>query len=359
MILYSLRKLIKNEAVNYYFLLKILFISTLSKSKSKKIYIDISEIQLNRYLYNFIKFFTIEGYTVYLPYNRKLIAKLSLNKGEFKYASWILNENIKIGKPQHNTDVFFINKEQLSNDFFNSKYQDDALYYHVPMSKYPQMYKDENLHIRHDFISTRKNVGFMAGNFDKVKYEEISKKKYFDILNRREIMEHIYAQNYYKRLNNKQELDDFIASDEEKVLLLIDTKYDFSLSLSELLQKLEKFNFFIALPGVIIPQSHNLIEALGCGCIPILHQTYANLFRPPLIHNHTAIIYRDINDFDNAVAQCFLMTNGQIVQLRTNVIDYYKLYLSPSSIVEKIVNSNLNKIFIQAEHVSLDFLKYK
>lgn len=80
MILYSLRKLIKNEVVNYYFLLKILLISTLSKSKSKKIYIDISEIHLNRYLYNFIKFFTIEGYTVYLPYNRKLISKLSLNK---------------------------------------------------------------------------------------------------------------------------------------------------------------------------------------------------------------------------------------------------------------------------------------
>lgn len=177
MILYPLRKLIKNEVVNYYFLLKILLISILSKSKSKKIYIDISEIHLNRYLYNFIKFFTIEGYTVYLPYNRKLIAKLSLNKGEFKYASWILNENIKIGKPQHNTEVFFINKEQLSNDFFNSNYQDDALYYHVPMSKYPQIYKDENLQIRHDSISTRKNGGFMAGNFDKVKYEEISKKK--------------------------------------------------------------------------------------------------------------------------------------------------------------------------------------
>lgn len=359
MILYSFRKLVKNKVLNYFFLVKVLFITSFIKSKSKKIYIDIRGIELNRYLLNFIKFFTINGYTVYLPNDSSIIGKMFINKGELKYVSLILNEKIKIGKPQISTDDLWIKKEQLSNDFFNLEYYDNDLYYHVPMSKYPLMYNPENFNINYKLTAIRKKSGFMAGNFDRDRYENISKKKYFDIPDRREIVDFIYAQNYYKKLNNYKELIDFIENDEDNVVLLIDTHIDFSLSLSDLLKNLQKFSFYIALPGVVMPQSHNLIEALGCECIPIIHETYANLFIPPLVNQETAIVYKDKNELNDLIAQCFVMSEEEILLLRKNVINYYNLYLSPSAIVKKIANSSFEKIFIQAEHISLNLLENK
>lgn len=359
MILYSFRKWIKREFYNYFFLIRILVYSALVKSKSKKVYIDISEIELNRYLYNFIKFFTIEGYTVYIPCNRRLLGKLSFDKGEFKYASWILKENIKLGKPKAAVNVSYVKKEQLSNDFFNDVYFDEGKIYHVPMSMYPLIYKEHYSFLKNEIVSVRKNAGIMAGNFDKEKYEEISKRLFFKIPNRIEIATHIRSKYYYKKLSGYRQFENFLSSDDDKVILLIDTKIDFSMLLPDLLEKLENFNFFIALPGIHIPQSHNLIEALGCGCIPIIHKTYANLLEPPLVHQQTAIIYEDYENLDELVKGCFQMDGKQIVQLRTNVIDYYNSFLSPAAVVASIVHHNYNKIFIQAENVSLDLLKDK
>jgi hypothetical protein len=359
MILYSFRKLVKQKVLNYFFLVKVVFITSFEKSKSKCIYIDIREIELNRYLLNFIKFFTIKGYSVYIPNDSSLIGKLFINKGELKYASLILKEKIKIGKPKKGTNVLWIKKEQLSNDFFNSDYYGNELFYHVPMSKYPLMYNPENINVVPNLTTIRKKSGFMAGNFDKDRYEDISKKKYFDIPNRREVIEYIYTQDYYKKLRNHKELIDFIEKDEDNFVFLIDRQDDFSLSLSELLKILEKFSFYIALPGVVMPQSHNLIEAIGSGCIPIIHETYAKLFIPSLVNQETAIIYKNINELNNIIAECFLMSEEEILVLRKNVINYYNLYLSPLSVVEKILNSSFEKIFIQAEHVSLSLLENK
>ncbi|WP_133525466.1 hypothetical protein [Flavobacterium sp. 245] len=351
----------KRKILNYFFLLKVLFISSFVKPKDKKVYIDIRDITLNRYLFNFMKFFVLMDYTVYLPNDSSIIGKMSINskKGELKYAAMILKEKIKIGKPSKKSNALWITKEQLSNDFFNSKYYDNKLYYHVPMSKYPLMYNSEYLSINTDFKTNRKKSGFMSGNFDEKRYEEITKSNYFDIPNRREIFNYINAQSYNKKIKSQEEFVDFLKSDEDSAVVLINAQDDFRLSFYELLKSLEKFSFFIALPGVVMPQSHNLMEAIGVGCIPIIHETYANLFVPPLVNNETALVYKNKNELNDLLVQCFAMSQEDILILRKKVVDYYDLYLSPSSIVEKIVNSKFDKIFIQAEHISLNLLENK
>lgn len=361
MTFYSFRRLTRHKVLSYFFLLKVLLASFFIKPKQKKIYIDIRGLVLNRYLFNFIKFFALNHYTVYLPYDSSVIGKLSFDNknGEPKYASMILNEKIKIGKPKKKSNVSWITKEQLSNDFFNSEYCGNIVYYHVPMSKYPLMYNSEYLSMSIDLISKRKKSGFMSGNFDNKLYARISKNDYFDIPNRIEIFTYISSQSYNKEIKTYNELVDFIESDEDNVVLLINAEEDFRLSFSNLIRTLEKFSFFIALPGVMMPQSHNLIEAMSVGCIPIIHDTYANLFIPPLVNNETALVYKSKEELNNLMVESFTKNEEEISILRKNVIDYYDMYLSPSSVVEKIINNQFDKIFIQAEHISLYLLEDK
>ncbi len=353
--------MIRRKVLSYFFLLKVLFTSSFIKPKQKKIYIDVRGVVLNRYLFNFIKFFTLNDYTVYLPYDSSVIGKLSFDNksGEPKYASMILKEKIKIGKPIKKSGVSWITKEQLSNDFFNSEYYDNKLYYHVPMSKYPLMYNSEYLSISTDFVCSRKKSGFISGNFDNKRYKQITKNNYFDIPNRVEIFNYIGSQSYNRKIKTYNELVDFIESDEDNIVLLINAEDDFRLSFSELIKTLERFSFFIALPGVVMPQSHNVIEAMSAGCIPIIHDTYANLFIPPLVNNETALIYKNKKELNDLLIECFARSQEGISILRKNVVDYYDLYLSPSSVVEKIVNNQFDKIFIQAEHISLYLLENK
>lgn len=353
--------MIRRKVLSYFFLLKVLFMSSFIKPKQKKIYIDVRGIVLNRYLFNFIKFFTLNDYTVYLPYDSSVIGKLSFDNknGEPKYASMILKEKIKIGKPRKNTGVSWIAKEQLSNDFFNSEYYNNKLYYHVPMSKYPLMYNSEYLSMNTDLVSDRKISGFMSGNFENTRYTRITKNNYFDIPNRVEIFTFLSSQSYNKEIKTQNELISFIESDQDNVVLLINAEDDFRLSFSELIRTLEKFSFFIALPGVVMPQSHNVIEAMSVGCIPIIHDTYANLFVPPLVNNETTLVYKSKEELNDLLLESFTKSQEEIAILRKNVVDYYDMYLSSSSVVEKIISNQFDKIFIQAEHISLNLLENK
>ena len=87
---------------------------------------------------------------------------------------------------------------------------------------------------------------------------------------------------------------------------------------------LTKFDFFLALPGIEIPQSHNVIEAISMGCIPVIQQSYANLFSPPLENKINAIIFENFIDLDIVINEIFKLNVSEINELRKNVLDYNK-----------------------------------
>ena len=80
MILYEFRKKVKQLVINYLYFLKVIMTTFFTKPKDKKVFFDISEIELNRYLYNLLFFFKINDYTIYIPKNIELIGKLSKKK---------------------------------------------------------------------------------------------------------------------------------------------------------------------------------------------------------------------------------------------------------------------------------------
>jgi len=352
MFLYSERNKIRKIIIeNFYFFWNILK-SKRIKPQDKCIYIDIRDLFVNRYLYVFIKCFQLNGYTTYLPKDRKMISDLSKKKGEFRYGSWILQEKIKFGKPKSSSLI--LTRTQLSNYYFGSANNSNE--FHVPMCEYPgfYFYGVENRIVDKNF--SRKKSVFMSGNIDSKYYREITKSEIFDVLSRREVADFVMNQPYYFNVNTRDELNNFIISNIDSKVIIIDTKEEkFGISFKELKNILVEFNFYLALPGIFIPQSHNVIEAMSMGCIPVIHKNYATLFTPHLIHMENAIIYYNLKELDIQLSKLSYLQDNIIDSMKINVLEYYKNYLSPESIVNIIENNNFSRIFIQAENKSLEF----
>ena len=65
---------------------------------------------------------------------------------------------------------------------------------------------------------------------------------------------------------------------------------------------LAKFRYYMAYPGVFMPFSHNVFEAMSVGCIPIIEDKYADLFQPKLEHLKNSFKFSTIRLFFNIFA---------------------------------------------------------
>lgn len=353
MVLYKQRKNIVAQVKYLNTLLKAYFIH----NKKKIIYIDISTIEINRYLAALLQMLSIQGYTVFVPASKKTIKILNNSNGEFRYASWLLSDKlIKFGTPNEIiTGKISIPANKLSNDYFSDSGSDSD--YHVPMCCYPAFYKQYDLIKKVDpYHSERKRSIFMAGNFDDKYYNRIDDSPFFNQPSRKKVVDFLKEKEYYNPMKSVSHLNNYILAEKENNVILIDTKVDFRIPFSSLLEYLVNFDFFLALPGITIPQSHNLIEAMACGSIPIIHREYAELMQPPLEHHKNALLFSDLDDLDDIISKTFLFQADLVNTIRENVVIYYFKFLSPQAIESKIIDPKIKKIYIQAEHVSLDYL---
>lgn len=353
MVLYKQRKNIVAQ-VRY---LNTLLQAYLIPIKKKIIYIDISNIEINRYLAALLQMLSIQGYTIFIPASKKTIKILNNSNGEFRYASWLLSDKlIKFGTPPKTlTGKISIPANKLSNDYFSDSDSDSD--YHVPMCCYPAFYKQYNLLGKVDpYHFERKRSIFMAGNFDDKYYNRMDKSPFFNQPSRKKVVNFLMEKVYYKPIKSISQLDNYISGNNEYNVILIDSKKDFRIPFTSLYKYLVNFDFFLALPGITIPQSHNLIEAMACGSIPIIHREYAELIQPPLEHDKNALLFSDLDDLDELISKTFSFSDNFVTAIRQNVIVYYSKFLSPEAIASNVLDPKIKKIYIQAEHVSLDYL---
>ena len=333
------------------------YLRVLSKSlfipvAKKIIFFDTSEIAVNRYLYCFFKMFQLEGYTVFIPLDINTANILSNTKGEFKYASWLVNEKvIKFEKPS--SAGLKIPKDRLSNAYYND-YEEG---YHVPVCCYPWIYKNYDSFIGLQLKEDRKNSLFMSGNIDPRYYDSISDTPIFSKLpSRKKTADFLRSTNYFYPVKTNEELISLLNNSTDNKVIIIDSSKDFRIGLEALPFILQEFSFYLALPGILVPQSHNLAEAMLFGCIPVLHKEYAELLEPPLESFKNAIVFNSLEELSSIIPKIFALDDSQIKQLRQNAVTYYNRYLSPEAVVKKILQVP-DKIFIQAEHLSLQLEK--
>ena len=99
------------------------------------------------------------------------------------------------------------------------------------------------------------------------------------------------------------------------------------------LPTLAKAQFYLACPGVVTPQSHNLVEAMSVGCIPVL--SYGGLV-PPLEHGVNCISFKDENNLVLRIKEILEMSNDRIASISKNVIEYYDQYLTTATVINLV-----------------------
>lgn len=87
-------------------------------------------------------------------------------------------------------------------------------------------------------------------------------------------------------------------------------------------------------PGFRYPHSHNLIESMSVGAIPITN--YGHLFDPPLVHGHTCLRFATTKDLHEALRQAMNMPADALAQLRENVVRHYDDHLAPESLFARL-----------------------
>jgi glycosyltransferase involved in cell wall biosynthesis len=110
---------------------------------------------------------------------------------------------------------------------------------------------------------------------------------------------------------------------------------------------MSRSDFFISPPGWRMPHSHNLIEAMSVGTIPITN--YHSYMRPPLTPGGDCLAFSTLEELENVIDRALNMEAKEVQRLRKGVISYYdenleperfgkKLMERPASILEVVVN---------------------
>lgn len=161
-------------------------------------------------------------------------------------------------------------------------------------------------------------------------------------------------EHYHKKFEPKtyKELNRAINSQKENVFYFLDAQY-FRIPTKDWLGILSSFGFFIATPGMIMPQCHNIIEAMAMGVVPILQ--FPDAFHPKLQHEVNCIVFNELEELPDIINELLIMDKWQKRKMSQNILEYYIQHISPVSFRKKLNESKCSRIelFINAEEKSL------
>jgi hypothetical protein len=318
------------------------------------VWLDIHD-NYERYTYLLAKLFELEGYQVFMRPNIKFLFSF----GE-RYQQRILTENTVMfseSKPAKAVAVF---SDRLSNrkvgkfiskDYFSTIYEEDANSYHIPIGLHPSMYGNGlwNQPIK---PVKRKKAVFFAGQFDEFEYKRLVAKGKFNMPDRIELRKLLKSLPTTTFPKSQEEL---IAKSRDGQIDIVE-KSNFSVPNTILRQTIAGYSFFIACPGVAMPISHNIYEAMSVGTIPIIHKQYAQMFHPPLVDYTNAILYDNVN-FLEKMQEVLLIDQEKINSMVTEVATYYNANLTPRAIVQHLMSAKENKFFLNAERASVKVMR--
>lgn len=309
----------------------------------------------HRYFYTLLKFFSIEGYDIFVPeINYASFKRNFVSVSLHDYFPLALKEGLicfgKVPDQSKYQSIFELNDKNLSHDYFTSLAQSNDAF-HIPMSMHPLFYHN-NYWSKEVDTNNRKKSLFVAGNLDRNGYNAFPTTT-FNMASRPETIDYLLSHSSLNILTSKTALTQFLDNSDDKVCVIIDSSKN-RIEMPELRPLLGKFYFYLALPGVVMPFSHNLIEALSVGAIPIIHKNYAKLMRPKLEHMKNALFYEDLDDLGKTIESAFQLDDDTISKMVSNVNHYYQNNLTPKSVINNLISAEFSNYYLQAEHASVD-----
>ena len=310
-----------------------------------------------RYFYTLVKYFSIEGFNIYCPAFHYNLYRKSCRS---MYFNLIYEENLLIFDklPSGYEIEVELNDNNLCPDYFHAPFMQNPRKntYHIPMTMNPDLYHKKiwNKSVK---PKKRKKSIFMAGGFDRSSYTEI-KDTPFKIESRVETYDYLKQNKLLTKVNSLEDLQILLKSDSDNLCVIVDsTTGSIRIDINELRETISHFYYFLALPGVTMPHSHNLIEALSVGSIPIIHEEYSKLMIPNLKHMHNAILYKNLEDLPDKIKLAYNLDDKVLSKMTNNAVKYYQENLTVSAVVNRITSKEYDSMYLQAENWSVDILK--
>lgn len=189
----------------------------------------------------------------------------------------------------------------------------------MPYFAHPEFYRRGLYKVVQKLRRNRRSIRiFFAGTYSRQAYASDFE---FPILSRDVIIDCVLSQ--FKSEIHSGQISLEIASDTR------DTLSKYSLTPEEYLKKISQADFFICPPGWRMPHSHNMIEAMSVGAIPITN--YSQYIKPSMHPGCDCLAFDTIEDLVGVLKVALAMTIREIEIMRENVISYYDAFLDPAS----------------------------
>ena len=143
-------------------------------------------------------------------------------------------------------------------------------------------------------------------------------------------------------IGSDRQLDSALQTRHESFVMIDNAKY--RTAETRWLGLLARSDFFLAAPGCDYPLSHNAIEAIAVGTIPVLE--YESLFTPALRDGENCITYRKIDGLRHAAARVETMSQHEIARMRGSVIEYYETHLSPTAFCRQLEAPDVRRLHL-------------
>jgi len=351
-------------AIKLHVLFILMYLKLLGKHNKKS---DNNVVQFNlkhnakRYLLTIIQYFLANGYHVKLFCSRSLFWSIRSDL----YSKKIFNSvgfSITLREyPKQKQTVLIADYElnyeaiYISYNYFSSKEPKKA--YRVPLSFHPENLLGEYLET--SLINSNKsprNVKlFFIGNLTSEFYQNIQLKKSFDVMTLKEAIIAICENFDYTKLLVPNSIKQLYKGFTDKMeIILCDGKAN-PVWNRDYFRLLEQSDFFLAASGVIMPQCHNIIEAMAAGCIPLIE--YGDWFTPPLEHNVNAVIFKGTEDLIKKIKFILMLTEYDIQKLRLGVLKYYENNLTSKSVINQVLDRKYSELHLNSEGYSVGLMQ--
>ncbi len=213
----------------------------------------------------------------------------------------------------------------ISRNYYTSPPDEGRLF--APYYAHPAFYKSGLYNTVARMRGQERNVRiFFAGGSNAAYCNRFA----FPILTRDKILSHV-IDRFQKDVTIKRS-----EGERSRLLILISNgEGDHKLSFEQYMDVMCGSDFYISPPGWLMPHSHNMIEAMSVGAIPITN--YHAYMRPPLIPEVNCLAFSTVDELEKIVERSLRMPATEIGRLREGVLSYYERYLEPASFATKLV----------------------
>lgn len=241
----------------------------------------------------------------------------------------------------------------LDTDFF--KPDKNIRSFSLPFFMHPDVYHTrlyEALPDLRDKTSRLVKV-FLGGNLGEI-YDTNEMRDRFGLMNRSEVAKTVInwfeGKSGYFEIESSADADAVLGGKAGADVVVMKRPL---VPLPKWMELLAASEFFLAPPGLLMPFSHNIIEAMAMGTIPITE--YGHMFDPPLVHGETCLAFSNEVELLGQITDALNMEAVDIDRMRQNIVQYYKENLDSAAVVAKIYErrEHLERIYLIAGHLSV------